>query len=769
MQQRTFRYSYKAALVYLCLFAAMIFLNFTMRQFETFSLPLFAAALACGLNPFVMTGLYILAGGLGFFYGAVPFLCTVMQGVFLCAVFFVLQRLKKTPGAAFALYAAAAVLPFFGLFGQYVYRDFIKAAILSVVLFLLCIVFLGALRCVFFRAGRRKLSPEDPVFCAAAAAAVGIGFYNAAGTYLYEGAALFAILLCCALLRNAKAMFFALTAGIAPAVCESVAAAAPQFTAPAAFCAVCALVLLFLPSGKFPAALALFFADVLLHYFSDFSAQGLISFTQTSFYLAMLVPFIPCFLFAVFPDSWFARGAQLLQKYGEKRLTRTSIDKNRAEVGQKLFELSAAFREIENAFTELDSQTDSQRNAQTLILEEVRREICAQCEKSSACAQKTEGDLDKLAAIGCAKGKVNLIDMPASITAECTDPSGLLFALNRALADYRRRVLDEENAAAGRALFAEQAHALADMLKKIGASQSAPTVIHAESERVLRASLAKAGIACDEIFVSGDEIFLTVAGNPSQKAVCRAVKNALGIPYTLSAKRSVSEDKCVLILHPTPAFDAAFGIATVTKEGETDCGDTTSVLRIDERSFLCALADGMGSGSYARKVSDCALNLIESLYRAGMDGDTVLTTVNRLLSFNREESFACVDIATVNLDTGKADIVKIGSPLAFLIAQAKVEILESDSLPLGILDGVRPTTLSRALTEGDVLVFLSDGITAAFGSSADIADFLCRQPANNPQSLADKLLAEALARAGRAEDDMTVLAVRLFRRTANNR
>ena len=97
------------------------------------------------------------------------------------------------------------------------------------------------------------------------------------------------------------------------------------------------------------------------------------------------------------------------------------------------------------------------------------------------------------------------------------------------------------------------------------------------------------------------------------------------------------------------------------------------------------------------------------------------------------------------------------------------KVVNFELLPLGILDGVRPTTLSRALTEGDVLVFLSDGITAAFGSSADIADFLCRQPANNPQSLADKLLAEALARAGRAEDDMTVLAVRLFRRTANNR
>ena len=92
-----------------------------------------------------------------------------------------------------------------------------------------------------------------------------------------------------------------------------------------------------------------------------------------------------------------------------------------------------------------------------------------------------------------------------------------------------------------------------------------------------------------------------------------------------------------------------------------------------------------------------------------------------------------------------------------------VEILESDSLPLGILEGVRPTTLTRTLSDGDVLLFLSDGITAAFGSSADIAEFLGAERANNPQTLAEKLLCAALERAGgTAEDDMTAIAVRLF-------
>ena len=122
-----------------------------------------------------------------------------------------------------------------------------------------------------------------------------------------------------------------------------------------------------------------------------------------------------------------------------------------------------------------------------------------------------------------------------------------------------------------------------------------------------------------------------------------------------------------------------------------------------------------------------------------------------------------MDMATVNLDSGRADIVKIGSPLTFLLSEQSVEILEGDSLPLGLLDGVRPTALERTLENGSVLLFISDGVTAAFGSSTDIADYLMLRRTENPQALADDLIAEALARTGGAPpDDMTAVAVRLF-------
>ncbi len=768
-QKIRFRYNYKAVLTYLALFAGMLLLNFTMQSFEPFSLALFAAALACGFNPLACAGLYILAGGLSFAAGGIPFAVFAVQGALLGGIFLFYERTRRAMKAELALYLFLAAALFFWLFGAFVYNDYLRAAIVAAVIFIFCFVFIGAMRCILVRAGKMRLSPEDFVFCAAAVAALGVGLYNCAGSYVYESVALLGILLACGLLRNGNAAFCALVLSLPPAICGSVAAAAPQLVVCAEYVLYAALALAFLRAGKLPAVLAVFLADVAVRYLTDFySAENIAgAFTSAAFYLTMLVPLIPCLLFALLPEKLLNKCAARMRRFGERQLTRKSINRNRAMVGEKLYEVSAAFREIEATFSALDDDTENDGARRRFILEEMEREVCAGCERRNECGQTArEEGLQKLVDIGCGKGKVNLIDLPSDLASACRNPSALLFSLNKLLAEYRRHAVDEENAAAGRKLLADQAHAVAEMLKHLALSQSAPVGKHLDAERELRGALAAAGIACEEVFIGGEspDIYITAAGNISAAAMRTAAERALGIPLILSSKSALAADKYCYLFRKRPALDAAFGVASRTKDGESACGDTHSVIKIDERTFLCALSDGMGSGPHARRISDTSLSLIESFYRAGLSGDAVLSTVNRLLAFGREESFACIDTAAVDLDSGRADIVKIGSPLAFLLTETQTEILESESLPLGILDGVRPTVLSRKLNDGDVLVFLSDGITAAFGSSADIADFLGNMRISNPQAVADDLLAGALERTGGiAPDDMTVLAVRLLR------
>ena len=112
-------------------------------------------------------------------------------------------------------------------------------------------------------------------------------------------------------------------------------------------------------------------------------------------------------------------------------------------------------------------------------------------------------------------------------------------------------------------------------------------------------------------------------------------------------------------------------------------------------------------------------------------------------------------------------MVKIGSPVGFILSDSAIKVLDNPSLPLGILDSIHPETAEYTLNENDVLLFISDGISEAFGSTADLYEALRAIPQHNPQQLADTLLQRALqAYGGVAKDDMTVVAVRLFKNIA---
>ena len=142
----------------------------------------------------------------------------------------------------------------------------------------------------------------------------------------------------------------------------------------------------------------------------------------------------------------------------------------------------------------------------------------------------------------------------------------------------------------------------------------------------------------------------------------------------------------------------------------------------------------------------------------------MLDTINKLLCFNREERFTCIDVAAIDLNTLAASFIKIGSPAGVIMRKGEIKVLESNSLPLGILDSLHPTTCSEQLRCDDIVVFMSDGVTSAFSTPQDLYTYLQTLTPLNPQSLADDILNAAKKRQFGTPDDMTVLCVRIFER-----
>jgi stage II sporulation protein E len=262
------------------------------------------------------------------------------------------------------------------------------------------------------------------------------------------------------------------------------------------------------------------------------------------------------------------------------------------------------------------------------------------------------------------------------------------------------------------------------------------------------------------------QVTVVLCGECALKVVQQTLAEVCRKNFMLKEKIPYDSVKTAYILVVPPQFDAAFGVAYAIKQGESISGDTHSVIRVNEHRFLMTLSDGMGSGTYAQKISATAISLIEAFYRAEMPRDTVLDTINKLLSYRRDERFTCLDIAAVDLNTGEAEFVKIGAPVSVIMRGGNLTVLEGEGLPLGILENVKPKVTHTQLHAGDMVVFMSDGMTSAFHSTPELCEYLQTLSPLNPQNLADVLLAEALNRTNKvAEDDMTVLCVRMFEPT----
>ena len=405
---------------------------------------------------------------------------------------------------------------------------------------------------------------------------------------------------------------------------------------------------------------------------------------------------------------------------------------------------------------------------------QVIEQVCLECEYNERCKryqkEKLYG-LEKMIDIGFAKGRLSHIDLPKELGDACLRPNNILYALNKLLGEYRAYLLENANVNNGRNLIASQAVGVSEVLRGLAFETGATLKYQSRIERLVANNLYKHGFNVTEILIYGEEdrlfISLIVAMKEfSINGILSVINDALSTDMIVSERMEISEEKCYLTFKKATEFDAVYGFSRVEKDGSIKSGDTHSVTRISDDRLLIALSDGMGSGENAENISSVSLSLIESFYKAGLSSELILGTVNKLLSINTEDSFTALDMSIIDLKNCRADFIKYGAPYGFIINGQGIKIVEGNSLPPGIIDELKPSVCTSSLNEGDMILLITDGISDAFGSSGEVIDFLREQSAKNPQTLADDILEKAIRlNGGLKKDDMTALAVRIFKRT----
>ena len=204
---------------------------------------------------------------------------------------------------------------------------------------------------------------------------------------------------------------------------------------------------------------------------------------------------------------------------------------------------------------------------------------------------------------------------------------------------------------------------------------------------------------------------------------------------------------------------ADVGVSQIISAPHTLCGDAYRYFYDGKGRIIMILSDGMGAGGRAAVDSAMAAGLIGRLIKAGFGYDCSLSILNSSMIFkSTDESTATVDIAAVDLHTGRCDLFKAGAAPTLVRRSGRTGKAQSTSLPAGILREISFDKATIRLRPGDILLLLSDGATA-MGT-----EWICKEleewENGSAQELSEKIShAAKRRRTDTHEDDISVMAL----------
>lgn len=254
------------------------------------------------------------------------------------------------------------------------------------------------------------------------------------------------------------------------------------------------------------------------------------------------------------------------------------------------------------------------------------------------------------------------------------------------------------------------------------------------------------------------------------------VEEVAGILSVLLNRRFVPDKNCVMYLGDAPdiylfqeetKYGIFTGVSKAIKENEPMSGDNYSLCEIGI-DYICAISDGMGSGEKAYDASAMVINFLEKMLEAGFDCDRAIRIINgALIAYGEERNMSTLDLCRINLTSGLAAFWKAGASVSFIKRANRVEVLEGDSLPLGIFHQLDLNHKQVQLREGDYVILISDGVLDAFqqeDAALILRDFIEDIQMENPREIANHILQYVIHVAGGTiRDDMTIEVAGLYK------
>ncbi|HKL93711.1 MAG TPA: SpoIIE family protein phosphatase, partial [Clostridia bacterium] len=515
---------------------------------------------------------------------------------------------------------------------------------------------------------------------------------------------------------------------------------------------------------KYASALGMILVDTLLALY-----VGISSFD----YFQLIALTVGLILFLCIPRNVVQTLAAALGGLNGGRASRTIVNQNRVELSSKLQNVSRVFWNMSSLLS--SSNPTAERYKPDKLAESIACSYCSNCADCESCfsalGTDTRGVLLPMVEASLTRNKVTILDMPPFITSRCSHMQGLVNTINHTGEKAKHELGNLKDTTESRMLISEQFGGVSVVLDTLAKDIKKRVSFSPDREAKITRELARHNIIANEVVVYGEckgcQVTLAVREGDTNKLVLdKLVSAALGIkmervPQELAldeARKYQTGEWRIVHLQSAPLYNVAFGIAERKRETEEVSGDSKIITNLSDGKMLIALCDGMGSGEGAMNSSATAIALIENFFRAGFESPLVLSLVNRMLALRNSDDYSTLDLVVVDRMTGELDLVKMGASDSFIVHGEEIQVIESGTPPVGILDKISPVTMRITLQDTDMAVLVSDGICDTL-SSDGVATVIESTNSLNPQTLADALISAAVTQG--AQDDCTAVVFRL--------
>ena len=465
----------------------------------------------------------------------------------------------------------------------------------------------------------------------------------------------------------------------------------------------------------------------------------------------------------------------------QKKLSYTLEDRKlNSFINQRIKRFSHLFKELSTAFTEVVPVKEQEEESVGVFLDLITDKVCKKCDLYQSCWYQsfyaTYQGMFKLLAIAENRGEVEVKDIKKIMPGSCFRKIKLADAINQFLRMHELNSYWESKMNDNQKILLDQLSGMAKVIDDLAEELTIKIQPEEKLKNKVYAILKDAGLVTKNISVTNyndEQLEFTIrkrscnGGQDCIKKIRPLLNNKLGYSLDLvwsECGLELDEPSCICQLAPGPKYQFETGTATASSNGDIS-GDNYTFFKLKEDKFIAILSDGMGIGPKACQESKGAVNLLKNMLQSGLKYESALKTINSILAIrSKEDTFATIDLLSIDLVTAKAEFSKVGSVSSFIKRGQEINMVKSTSLPVGILNRIEVDPTYLQLHDGDFIIMITDGILESDHNLTIKEEWIIKLLKNNliddPTSLAQYILQKAQQNNSSC-DDMTVLVIKV--------